>query len=141
MAALQGVNRSLLPHSALSGWDALGMHSVYVFDVEGADADSWSAEVAVIANKFADANQGVRAAGLHKKQIKNGARPVRIVSLSELPDVEASAGGIVRKRSNDGWTAWTAVPFDTSLSWRVSGDAIIRTRGAVTANRCAPHVR
>lgn len=107
------------------------MRSVYVFAIEDADADSWSAEVAVIATKPAEANKRIRAAGLHKKQIRNGARPIRVLSLSELPEIEASASGIVRRRSNDdGWTAWTAVPVDTSLSWRVSGDAIVRTRGS-----------
>lgn len=107
------------------------MDSVYVVEVEDVDADSWSAEVAVIAFTPAEANKRIRASGLHKKQIRNDGQPVRIVSPSELPAIETSSSGIVRRRSNDdGWTAWTAVPVDASLNWRVSGDAIARTRGS-----------
>lgn len=85
------------------------MESVYVFDVEDADADSWSAEVAVSATKPEEASRRIRASGLHKKQIRNDARPVRVVSVS-VPEVEASVSGAVRRRLDDsGWTAWSSV--------------------------------
>lgn len=107
------------------------MGPVYVYDVEDADADSWSAEVAVAATTPAEASRRVRAAGLHKKQIRNGARPVRVVSVSELPEIESSASGIVRRRLDDaGWTAWASIPVDDSLNWRLSGDAAVQTRGS-----------
>lgn len=104
---------------------------MYVFDVEDADAESWSAEIAVTAMKPAEASRRARAAGLHKKQIRNGARPVRVVSVSELPEIESSASGIVRRRLDDaGWTAWAPVPVDDSLNWRLSGGAVVQTRGS-----------
>lgn len=107
------------------------MESVYVFDVEDADADGWTAEIAVAAFTPAEASRRIRAAGLHKKQINNGARPVRVLSLSEVPEVEAAGSGIARRRLNDsGWTAWVPVPVGTSLNWRVSGDAVVQTRGS-----------
>lgn len=107
------------------------MQSVYVFNVEDADADSWSAEVAVAATKPAEASRRVRAAGLHKKQIRNDARPVRVLSVSEIPEIESSVSGIIRRRLDDaGWTAWTSVPVDESLNWRLSGDAVVQTRGS-----------
>ena len=107
------------------------MDSVYVFDVEDADADNWSAEVAVVAGSPAEANQRIRATGLHKKQIRNGGRPVRIVSVAELVPIACSVSGIVRRRDNiGGWMAWGPVPAGTSLNWRVSGDAVVKTRGS-----------
>lgn len=106
------------------------MELVYVFAVEDADADSWSAEVAVAASKPSEAVRRIRSAGLHKKQIRNEARPVRVIGLDELPELGASSGGIVRRRLNDaGWTPWSAVPKGASLNWRVSGDAVVETNG------------
>ena len=107
------------------------MELAYVFNVEDADADGWSAEVAVAASKPSDAARRVRTAGLHKKQIRNDGRPVRVVSLAEFPELGASPSGIVRRRLNDsGWTTWISLPAGTSLSWRVSGDAVVETRGS-----------
>ena len=106
------------------------MELVYVFAVEDADADGWSAEVAVSASKPSEAVRLVRTAGLRKKQIRNDASPVRVISLDELPELGASSSGIVRRRLNDaGWTTWNPVPADSWLSWRVSGDAVVKSRG------------
>jgi hypothetical protein len=107
------------------------MDSVYVFQIEDADADSWLAEVAVTASKPAEAGRRIRSAGLHKKQIGNDARPVREVSIAEVPGIDRSDMGMMRRRSNDeGWTDWSPLPAGTSLSWRVSGDAVVKTRGS-----------
>src|SRR5665648_1199172 len=107
------------------------MKSVYVFDVEDADADNWSAEAAVVATKPAEASRRIRAAGLHERQIRNDARPVRVVSVSEVPEIESSSSGILRRRLDDsGWTAWTSLPVDGSPNWRRSGDAVVKTRGS-----------
>ena len=110
---------------------AVDMDQAYVFDVEDADADSWSAEVAVAASKPAEAIQRIRAAGLHKRQIHNNGRPGRVMSLAEVAGIEEAESEIMRRRSNDdGWSAWIPLPAGTSLNWRVSGDAVVRTRGS-----------
>ena len=107
------------------------MDLVYVFIVEDADADGWSAEVAVAAANPADASRRIRTAGLHKKQIHNDGRPVRVQDLNELPELADSSSGILRRRLDDGgWTTWTPVATGSSLSWRVSGDAVAKGKGS-----------
>ena len=107
------------------------MESAFIFDVEDADADSWSAEVAVGATKPAEASRRIRAAGVHKKQIRNGGRPVRVVSAAEIPGFDGSESGVMRRRLDDGgWTPWVSVPAGTSLNWRVSGEAVVRSKGS-----------
>ncbi|WP_298457902.1 hypothetical protein [uncultured Cellulomonas sp.] len=109
----------------------LDMEQVYVFEVEDADAGSWTAEVAVAASKPVEATRRIRAAGLHKKQIRNDARPVRVVGPAEVRGIDKSPTGIVRRRREDaGWTEWEPLAADTSLNWRVSGAATAQTRGS-----------
>ena len=118
--------RTVVPPAML-----LDMDQVYVFDVEDADAGSWTAEVAVVASKSADATRRIRAAGLHKKQIRNDARPVRVIGLAEVLRIDESPTRIVRRRREDaGWTEWEPLAGDTSLNWRVSGDAVVQTTGS-----------
>jgi hypothetical protein len=114
-----------------AGCDAVNMIQVYVFDVEDADAGTWTSEVAVVASKPAEAARRIRAAGLHKKQIRNDARPTRVVGLAEVIGIDESPTRIVRRRrEDDGWTEWEPVAAETSLNWRVSGDAVVQTRGS-----------
>jgi hypothetical protein len=74
------------------------MDLVYVFRVEDADADGWSAEVAVAAANPADASRRIRTAGLHKKQIHHDGRPVRVLNPDDLPELADSSSGILRRR-------------------------------------------
>ncbi|MBO9554748.1 hypothetical protein [Cellulomonas sp.] len=107
------------------------MGTVYVFRVEDADADGWSAELAVAATSAGEAGRRLRAAGLRKKQIHHEGRPVRVVDAAEVPELSEAASGVVRRRSGDsGWTTWSAVPVGTSLSWRTSGGAVVDTRSS-----------
>lgn len=105
--------------------------SAYVFAVEDADADSWSAEVAVVASSPAEASRRIRGGGLHKKQLLNGGRPVRTVSVAGIETLASSPSGIVRRRDNDdGWTTWEPVLEGASLNWRVAGDAVVRGKSS-----------
>jgi hypothetical protein len=95
------------------------MEAVYTYRVEDADADGWTAEVAVAAASPVEAGRRVRALGLHKKQIQNDGRPVRVLGVSEVPEVLQSPIGVARRRSDDdGWTGWSPVDGGTSLNWR-----------------------
>jgi hypothetical protein len=105
------------------------MDAVYVFEVEDADAACWRSEVAVAAVRADEAGRRIRAAGLHKRQIRNGGRPVRVISIAELPAISSSPSGFMRRRDEDGWTEWEQVASDVSLNWRVSGRAGVQTRG------------
>lgn len=107
------------------------MSPVYVFEIEDADADSWSAEAAVVADTPAGAARRIRAAGLHKRQIRNDGRPTRVAETAEIPAAEDAASGIARRRSDDaGWTAWEVLPDGVSLNWRISGTATVQGRGS-----------
>ncbi|MBO1752507.1 hypothetical protein J4G33_11910 [Actinotalea sp. BY-33] len=107
------------------------MDQVYVFEVEDADAAAWRSEIAVLATTAAEAHRRIRAAGLHKKQIHRDGRPARVLAVAELPGVVDSPSGFMRRRDDDGgWTAWEQVAAGTPLSWRVSGQATVRTRGS-----------
>ncbi|WP_250444279.1 hypothetical protein [Actinotalea sp. C106] len=99
------------------------MDTVYVFEVEDADAAAWRSEVAVVAPSAAEANRQIRAGGLHKKQIRNDGRPVRAHTVAELPCIVDSPSGFARRRDDDGWTPWEHVAAGTSLSWRESDRA------------------
>jgi hypothetical protein len=74
------------------------MEAICVFEVEDADAVAWRSEIAVVASKAGGAGRLIRAAGLHKRQILNDGRPVRVLSLAELPAarrVASCAGGMM----------------------------------------------
>lgn len=104
------------------------MTQVFVFEIEDADADSWTAEVALVADSPAAAARQLKDRGLHKKQIRRQARPVRTMSTSEFGTLFDVPGVLVRRRLHDsGWSPWTVTSDEVSLSWRVSGTARVRS--------------
>jgi len=100
------------------------MGEVFVFEVEDIDADSWLAEVAVVAESRQAALKTIRDAGLHKKQIHGDGRPARIHHAAEFGNAFGDRTTILRRRLHDsGWTEWETVPIGMSLNSRISGKA------------------
>lgn len=91
-----------------------------MFVIEDAAADGWTSEVAVLAPSAGEARRALAARGLHKRQIRHQARPVRTASAAELPGIEV-APHLLRRRDDDaGWTVWEPAPEHESLNWRAS---------------------
>ena len=95
-----------------------------MYRVQDVDSDSWTAELALVAESRQEAFGRLKAGGLHKKQFDNAARPVEVLNRAafegQFPDEQA----ILRRRLNDsGWTAWEVAPSGQSLDWRISGTA------------------
>jgi hypothetical protein len=93
---------------------------IYVFEIEDADADGWTAEVAVLAPSRAEARRALTASGLHRKQIRHEGRPIRIGSVADLPAIAAPPHVLRRRNDDAGWTAWEPVPEGATLNWRVA---------------------
>ena len=84
------------------------MPSVFVYEVSDRDADSWTAELAVLAETPQDALKKLRAAGLHKNQLTG--KPAYALDRQDVGDLLDAPGGIVRRRLQDsGWSQWQAV--------------------------------
>jgi hypothetical protein len=101
------------------------MTSVFVFAVSDIDADSWHAELAVVAATRGQAHRILRTRGVRSKQfLLKEQRPVRELALPEVSDWLTDPSRIYRRRLDDGgWTMWEPVPDHVSLDWRVSGRA------------------
>lgn len=91
-----------------------------MFEIEDADADGWTAEVAVLAPSRAEARRALTASGLHRKQIRHEGRPIRIGSVADLPAIAAPPHVLRRRNDDAGWTAWEPVPEGATLNWRVA---------------------
>jgi hypothetical protein len=97
------------------------MAEVFVYRIQDVDSDSWTAEMALVADSRQEAFGRLRAGGLHKTQFYNDGRPVETMELAVFDGQFPGPEAILRRRENDsGWTAWEAVP---SLDWRISGTA------------------
>jgi hypothetical protein len=100
------------------------MDEVFVFEVEDIDADSWLAEVAVVANSRQAALRKIRDAGLHKKQIHRDGQPVHTHHVVEFDNTFDDRATVLRRRLHEsGWAAWEKVPPGISLNSRISGKA------------------
>jgi hypothetical protein len=108
-------------HGMLSGvHTAKRSDQVYVFRIEDAEADGWSAEAAVRAPGRQEALRELRARGLRKSQIANESRPVRTDDPSSFDVILDVPGAVARRRLDDsGWTPWRSSGPGESLNWRV----------------------
>ena len=95
------------------------MATVYVFEVEDSAADSWTSQMAVIAESQSAGGRSLRDAGLHKKQIQNQGRPVSSAPTGVEPFGSLTPGGFMRRRLNDsGWSDWELLTPDQPLNWK-----------------------
>jgi hypothetical protein len=98
------------------------MDEVFVFEVEDIDADSWLAEIAVVAESRQVALKKIRDAGLHTDSWDG--RPVRTHDAVEFSNSFDDRATILRRRRHDSeWTEWETVPTGLSLNSPISGKA------------------
>jgi|GEM_PF-4120167 len=107
------------------------MDQIFVFEVEDAEASSWRAELGVVAPDRATAARRLRESGVRRSQFKDGLRPARVLSLSEVALAGLTTGTVVRRRDDDGWTPWELVAEDRTLNWRRSGRFVSDPRGGI----------
>jgi hypothetical protein len=95
------------------------MTQVFVFQIEDAEALSWIAEVAIAADSATSAAKSLKDAGLHKKQIHNEGRPVRVESVADFPYFAAGGSDILRRRNEETfWTDWQPGSKSDPLQWK-----------------------
>lgn len=111
------------------------MDQIFVFTVEDASAETWVAELGVVAPDKDTAVRRLRAGGVRKSQFLDALRPARVMSLSEIALAGLTADTVVRRRhEGEGWTEWDVVKEDRSMNWRRSGDWRIGG-GAISRSR------